>query len=171
MINIKIATEAHAETLALLGRVTYIESHGHFIGNENDLSEYVKTAFSVSKTRDDINDPNTIFYIISVDELPVGYVKLVLGTTHKSVSSENNCQLERIYILNDFIPLKLGHQLMDYIEEKVKEMQLNTIWLSVYIENKRAIRFYQKNGYQEVGISTFLVNGKGFENLVFSKQI
>ena len=171
MINIKIANAANTDILALLGRITYIESHGHFIDNKNDLSEYVKTAFSVSKTRDDINDSKNIFYIIYADEFPVGYAKLVLGSTHKSVSSPNNCQLERIYILHDFIPLKIGQQFLSFLEQKVKELQLNTIWLSVYKSNKRAIRFYQKNNYKKIGLSTFVVNGKSYENLVFSKQI
>lgn len=171
MIKIKIATETDIEVLALLGTITYTESHSHFIDDENDLIEYNNTAFSVSKTKQDINNPENLLYIISVDDLPVGYAKLVLNAIHKNVASQNNCRLERIYILKDFIPLKIGQQFLTFLEEKAKELQLDIMWLSVYIKNSRAIKFYQKNEFKEVGELKFLVSGKEYENIVFSKNI
>ena len=171
MIKITIAKEVNAEVLALLGRITYIESHGEYIDNKNDLLKYCNTTFSVSKTKQDLNNSKYLFYIIYVNDLPVGYAKLVLNAIHESVPSQNNCRLERIYILNDFIPLKLGQQLLIFLEEKAKELQLDTMWLSVYIKNNRAIRFYQKNEFKNVGELNFLVNGKGYENTIFSKKI
>ena len=171
MIKIKIVTEANTEVLALLGRITYVESHGDFIDDKNDLSKYINEAFSVAKTKQDIKNPKNIFYIIYVDDLPVGYAKLILNAIHESVVSQNNCSLERIYILNEFIPLKIGQQFLTFIEEKVKELQLDTIWLSVYIKNNRAIRFYQKNEFINVGELNFIVNGKEYENIIFSKKI
>lgn len=171
MIKIKTAKEADIDVLALLGRVTYVESHSRFINDKNDLSKYVNEAFSVSKTKQDINNPKHLFYIIYADDLPIGYAKLILNTIHKSVVSQNNCQLERIYILNEFIPLKVGQQFLTFIEEKAKTLQVDTIWLSVYIKNNRAIRFYQKNEFKNVGELDFLVNGKEYETIVFSKKI
>jgi len=171
MIRIKTAKEESTEVLALLGRITYAESHGHFIDNKNDLSKYIDAAFSVSKTEQDINNSKNFFYIIYVNDLPVGYAKLVLNAIHKSVASQNNCRLERIYILNDFIPMKIGQQFLTFLEEKAKELQLDTMWLSVYIKNNRAIKFYQKNEFKNVGELNFSVNGKKYENIVFSKKI
>lgn len=171
MIKIKIATKADTAILALLGRTTYAESHGHFIDNEKDLLKYIDDAFSVSKTKQDLNNSKHLFYIIYVDGLPVGYAKLVLNAIHKSVVSQNNCRLERIYILNNFIPLKLGQQFLTFLQEKAKELQLDTMWLSVYIKNYRAISFYERNEFKNVGELNFLVNGKDYENIVFSKNI
>ncbi|WP_273565456.1 GNAT family N-acetyltransferase [Maribacter halichondriae] len=171
MIKIKTAKEADTEVLALLGRLTYAESHGDFIDNKNDLSKYINAAFSVSKTKEDINNPKNLFYIMYADDLPVGYAKLVLNAIHESVASQNNCRLEKIYILNDFIPLKIGQQLLTFVEEKAKALQLDTMWLSVYIKNNRAIRFYKRNEFKNVGELNFIVNGKGYENIVFSKKI
>ncbi len=171
MIKIKLADPSSSEVLALLGRVTYVESHGHFIEDKNDLAKYLETAFSVKKITEDINDQKNIFYIIYVDDLPVGYAKMILNATHENVPSKNTGCLERIYILNDFIPMKLGIKLLTYIEERAKEFALDFIWLSVYIKNNRAIRFYQKNNFKNVGELNFLVNGKNYENRVLSKKI
>jgi ribosomal protein S18 acetylase RimI-like enzyme len=171
MIKIEIATEASTEVLALLGRITYAESHGHFIDDKNDLLHYIDQAFSVSKTKQDINNPKILFYIIYADDFPIGYAKIILNAIHKSIVSQNNCQLERIYILNDFIPLKIGQQFLSFIEEKAKALQMDTMWLAVYIENNRAIRFYQRNKFKNVGAINFLVNGIEYENIVYSKKI
>ena len=171
MIEIKTAKESDAEILALLGRITYVESHGHFIEDKTDLLKYLTKSFSVVKTREDIKNANNLFLILYVDELPVGYVKLVLKTTHESVESKNSCRLERIYILADFIPMKLGNEFLNFTEEKAKELQFDTMWLSVYVKNDRAIRFYEKNEFENVGELRFFVNGKGYDDIIFSKKI
>jgi len=171
MIKIKKAIVTDAEVLALLGRITYVESHAHFIENKNDLSNYLSEAFSVTKTQQSLNNPKHLFYIVYSNDLPVGYVKLLLDATHESIVSQNSCCLDKIYVLNDFIPLKIGHQLLTFIEDKVKGLGVDTIWLSVYIKNHRAIRFYQKNEFKNVGELNFLVNGTEYENIVFSKEV
>ncbi|MEE9349639.1 MAG: GNAT family N-acetyltransferase [Flavobacteriaceae bacterium] len=171
MIKIKLAKEVDTNVLALLGRLTYAESHGHFIDDKNDLLKHLDENFSVSKTKQDINNPKNLFYLIYVDDLPVGYAKLVVNAKHKSITSQNNCCLEKIYILNDFIKLKIGKQLLIYVEEQAKALNLDTMWLSVYIKNNRAIRFYEKNEFKNVGELNFIVNGKSYENIVFSKKL
>lgn len=171
MIKIQIAKETDTEVLALLGRVTWAESHGHYIDDKNNLLKYLNNSFSVSKTKQDIISPKKLFYIIYVDDLPVGYAKLVVNAINENVASQNNIQLERIFIQKEFIPLKIGQQLLNFVVEKAKELQLDTMWLSVYIKNKRAIRFYERNDFKNVGELNFKVNGKGYKNIVFSKTI
>ncbi len=171
MIKIKKAKESDTAILALLGRLTWAESHGHYIDDKNNLIKYLDENFSVSKTKQDINNPKQLFYIIYVDNLPIGYAKLIVHAIQENVASQNNCRLERIFILNDFIPLKIGKQLLIYVEEQAKALQLDTMWLSVYIKNNRAIRFYEKNEFKNVGELNFIVNGKSYENIVFSKKL
>jgi len=171
MIKIKSAKEADTAILALLGRVTWAESHGHYIDDKNNLLKYLNKNFSVAKTKQDINNPTNLFYIIYVDDLPVGYAKLVVNAINESIASQNNCRLERIFIQNEFIPLKIGQQLLSYAEERAKALKFDTMWLSVYIKNNRAIRFYEKNEFINVGELNFIVNGKSYENIVFSKTL
>tara|TARA_B110000967_G_C18887643_1_gene565075 strand:- start:2676 stop:3191 length:516 start_codon:yes stop_codon:yes gene_type:complete len=171
MVKIKIATKKDIEVLALLGRLTWVESHGHFIEDKNDVLKYLNENFSVSKTKQNFNSSKQHFYIIYADDLPVGYAKLVVNASSEHVRSQNSCKLERIFILNDFIPLKIGQQLLTFVEAQAKKLLLDTLWLSVYIKNKRAIRFYERNEFLKVGELNFSVNEKVYENIVFSKKI
>ena len=68
MIKIKQAQKADTAILALLSRQTYIESHGHFIEDKNDLKVYTEKAFSVSKTEQDLNDTKNLFHIVYVND-------------------------------------------------------------------------------------------------------
>lgn len=171
MVKIKTATKADIDVLAILGRQTWDESHGHYIEDKNDVLKYLNENFSISKTKQDIENLKNLFYIIYADDLPVGYAKLGLNAIQESVASQNNCRLERIFILNDFIPLKIGRQLLTFVEEQAKALQLDTMWLTVYIKNNRAIRFYEKNEFENVGELNFIVSGKEYKNIVFSKKI
>ena len=171
MIKIKQTDEADTEVLALLGRLTWAESHGQYVDDKNDVSKYLDENFSVAKTSQNMSNPNIHYYILYSNDLPVGYVKLINNTEQKHVVSKNAVQLERIFILKDFIPLKVGQQLLTYVEEQAKALKFDTMWLSVYIKNNRAIRFYEKNEYKNVGDLNFKVNGKSYENIVFSKAL
>lgn len=169
MIKISKAKEDEASVLALLGRITYIESHGPFITNKNDLVAYIDRSFSVAQTVKDLTHPDQLFYIIYVDDLPVGYAKIVLNASHASIPSKHTCRLERIYILSEFIPLRIGYQLLRFVENVVKDLAYETMWLSVYVKNERAIKFYNRNEFLEVGQLDFLVNGTNYPNLVLAK--
>ena len=171
MITIREATNNDVEVLALLGRITYNESHGHYIDNKTDLSNYNDTFFSLSKTQEDLTNPNNLFSIIYSNNFPVGYIKLVKNTTNQNIQSTNVCKLERLYILNDFIAQKIGSIAMDYILEKANELKFKELWLAVYKENTKAIKFYQRNGFSKVGNIIFKVGESDFDNYVLSKKL
>jgi len=170
VIEIRTASENDITVLALLGRVSYVESHGHFIEDKNDLNIFVNKAFSVSTTRQEFERPNVVFYIMYSDDFPIAYAKMIKHSKSELITEDSSCQLERLYILNEFIPLKVGQQLMDFLIAKAKEFNQDSIWLTVYIKNLRAINFYKKNEFSEVGFYDFLVNGKVYENYVMKKK-
>jgi ribosomal protein S18 acetylase RimI-like enzyme len=171
MITFKTAMATDVEILALLSRVTYVESHGHFIDDKKDLFKYCDQAYSIKKTAEDLNDKNNLFYIVYVDDLPVGYSKIVLNYPFENKTSNHSCRLERIYILNDFIPMKIGQAFLNFTTEEAKKNKATSMWLSVYIKNKRAINFYTKNEFKNIGQLNFHVNGKEYNNSVLSKKI
>ncbi|MFK8011296.1 MAG: GNAT family N-acetyltransferase [Marinicellaceae bacterium] len=171
MVKIEKAQIEDLEVIALLGRLTWYESHGPYVEDKNDVTKYLNENFSISTTTNNIKNPNIQYYIVYVDDLPAGYAKIVLNKPQENIESLKNCQLERIFILNEFIPLRIGQKLMSYVEEQAKELRLDTMWLSVYIKNKRAIRFYERNDYKNVGELNFSVNDKLYENTVFAKSL
>ncbi len=171
MLHIRTATPEDATVLALLGRVTYAESHGHFIQCKTHLLNYGDEAFAVSKIKSELNDPTILYHIVTYDDFPVGYSKIVLHASREEINSENICRLERIYILDDFISKKIGIQLLNKIIEESTALEFEKIWLTVYIKNQRAIRFYEKNDFKTIGQMDYYVDGVPYENIVLAKNL
>jgi ribosomal protein S18 acetylase RimI-like enzyme len=46
----------------------------------------------------------------------------------------------------------IGKNLMDYMIEQAKKDSIKKIWLGVYSDNERAVKFYQKLGFEIEGI-------------------
>lgn len=171
MLKIKLAKKTDVELIALLGRVTYSESHGSFIENKLDLMKYNDKAFSIEQITNEVSDNNNIFFIVFVKKFPVGYAKIIKNVSSEYIKSTNTCRLERIYVLQEFLDQKIGKELFKTVLKTAKELQFEQIWLTTYIKNYRAIRFYEKNNFKHIGDFTFKVNQKPYPNFIYSKKI
>ena len=105
-IEIRLAKKEDAQFIALLGRITFTETFGHFFRDQKDLIDYYNLTFSVKKIEDGIKKPNNIFWIAFVNRLPVGYAKLKLYSNSEFIESKDVCQLQKIYVLKDFLSMK-----------------------------------------------------------------
>ena len=131
-IEIRLAKKEDAQCIALLGRITFTETFGHFfLEIKKDLIDYYNLTFSVQKIEDGIKKPNNIFWIAFVNRLPVGYAKLKLYSNSEFIESKDVCQLQKIYVLKDFLSMKIGFELQDLLLKKAKELNFNKVWLSV----------------------------------------
>ena len=170
-VEIRLANKEDAVAIALLGRITFTETFGHLFRDKQDLLEYYNATFSVEKLETSIAKPNNVFWIAFVNRLPVGYAKLKLNATSEFITLENTCQLQKIYVLKDFLSMKIGFELQNQLLEKAKELGFSKIWLSVLNSNKRAIDFYKRNGFELIGHHDFQIGKENFEFDALSKEL
>ena len=170
-IEIRLAKKEDAQFIALLGRITFTETFGHFFRDRQDLIVYYNATFSVQKIEDGIDKPNNIFWIAFVNQLPVGYAKLKLNSKSEFIESNEVCQLQKIYVLKDFLSMKIGFELQNLLLKKAKELEFKQIWLSVLNSNKRAIGFYKKNGFEKIGNHDFQIGKENFEFIAMNKEL
>jgi len=171
MIKIRIANKHDAIQIAMLGRITFTETFEHLFGDKNDLLTYLNNTFSIDKIKSGFKNPNNIFFIAFVDNVPVGYAKLKLNSKSEFIHSKSICQLQKIYVLRDFLSMKTGLQLQNLLLEKAKENKFDDIWLSVYEDNNKAIKFYEKNDFKTVGGYHFQIGKEHFKFIVMSKVL
>lgn len=169
--TIKLATNKDITLLALLGRITFEQSHSCYIEKKSNLNAYLDSAFSVETTKKELLNTNNRYYIIYKDNFPVGYAKLVLNCNSDFIRNGNSCRLERIYVLEEFISQKFGVDLLQKTITIAREYNKDFLWLSVYIKNNNAIQFYQKNDFKKVGSILFQIGNKGYENPILAKRL
>ena len=170
-LEIRLARKEDAQFIALLGRTTFTETFGHFFRDQKDLIDYYNSTFSVQKIEEGIEKPNNLFWIAFANRLPVGYAKLKLHSKSRYVDSKGVCQLQKIYVLKDFLSMKIGLELQGSLLEKAKGLNFRNIWLSVLHSNERAIRFYKKSGFEEIGNHDFQIGQENFEFIAMNKKL
>ena len=170
-IEIRLAQKEDAQFIALLGRVTFTETFGHLFRDQNDLIDYYNKTFSVQKIEDGIRKQNNVFWIAFVNRLPVGYAKLKLHSRSEFIESKDVCQLQKIYVVRDFLSMRIGFELQESLLKKAKELGFSQIWLSVLNSNERAINFYEKTGFEKIGNHDFQIGKENFEFTAMLKTI
>lgn len=170
MIQIRTATVEDAQHIALLGRVTFTETFSEHFRDPKDLFDYFERTFNVAKIRSSIQSPNNKFWIAFWNELPIGYAKLKVHSPTDFIDSPDVSQLQKIYILKEFLDKKAGKALMDEMMSSFENSDQSYIWLSVLNSNQRALQFYAKNGYSKVGEHQFSIGKEDFDFFALSKQ-
>ena len=150
---IRRATVRDAEYISLLARITFTETFGSYFSDQQDLLDYYSRTFSVAKIRSGLLNENNVFWLALYEDLPVGYAKLKRFSKSDFINSDSVSQLQKFYVLKDFLSKGIGHQLQDEMLDETKRIGNKFLWLSVLKSNDRAIRFYLKNGFTQIGIS------------------
>ncbi|SNZ01843.1 GNAT family N-acetyltransferase [Flagellimonas pacifica] len=165
------ASVREATYIALLARFTFTETFGHYFKDKTDLENYLQQTFNVKKLRNSLTKPNNIFWLAYIDDLPVGYGKLKLNSPSHFITDKNVCQLQKIYVLKDFLSKKVGLALQTKILERAVSSPAQKIWLSVLKSNERAIQFYKKNGFETIGDHNFQIGQEHFKFQAMAKNL
>lgn len=171
MEKMRLAKKEDAKYIALLGRITFNETFGALFRDPEDLSVYLNETFSIKKIESSLIKPNNVYWIAFVDGLPAGYAKLKLKSSSEFIKSENVSQLQKIYVLRDFLSMKIGKRLQDLLITKATKMGSKEIWLSVLDSNQRAIGFYEKNEFRIIGSHKFSIGQETFDFIAMSKRL
>lgn len=136
------------DQLQKIGRQTFYETFSTGNTQEN-MQKYLDERFSIEKLTAELNDKNAIFYFAQLENKTVGYLKINFGDSQTELKDDKSLEIERIYVLKEFQGKKIGQFLYDKAIEIAKQKDADYIWLGVWEENPRAIKFYKKNGFVE----------------------
>jgi len=150
MENILISQVKEANILELqkIGKQTFLESFGSD-DSTSDMENYLAEKFSVEQLKKELNNSESFFYLLEIENEIIGYLKVNTGEAQTEDRHIESLEIERIYILSNYQGKKMGQLLFDKAIEIAKKQRINNIWLGVWEKNDRAIRFYKKNGLVE----------------------
>ena len=145
-MNIRKVNIQDVKKLKEIGKLTFAETFSSE-NSEGNMKEYLENGFSTEKLTAELTDPNADFYFAQVDGKIIGYLKVNVGQSQTEIKDKNGLEIERIYVLKEFHGKKVGQSLYDKAIELAKEKNVEYVWLGVWEQNLRAIRFYEKNGF------------------------
>ena len=127
------------------------------VNTEEDMQKYLLENLSIEKLKSELENPNSEFYFAENNDEILGYLKLNFKDAQTEKLEENHFEIERIYVLKAFLGQKIGQILFDKAIEIGREKNLEYVWLGVWEENHRAIKFYEKNGFEIFGKHDFVL--------------
>jgi ribosomal protein S18 acetylase RimI-like enzyme len=146
--------ESEIESLQLISRETFYETFAAMNTPEN-MAHYLENNLSLESLSNELNDSNSAFYFARIEGAIAGYLKLNFGGAQKELQDPNAVEIERIYVRSAYQGRAVGQALYDLVLEVAKDRSAQYVWLGVWEENARAIRFYEKNGFVPFGTHIF----------------
>jgi ribosomal protein S18 acetylase RimI-like enzyme len=157
MIQIIKATIEHSELIAELGKQSFLESHGHCASME-DVNSFISKTYHKKAIFKEFENPKVQYHIIYFNYKVAGFSKIELNTANKNINDLNVTKLDRLYLLKEYYSQNLGSKLFDFNIQLSKKYNQKGIWLAVWVENQRAIKFYNLKGFKIVGEYNFKIS-------------
>lgn len=134
MEKVRLAT---MNTYISVGQKSYREHYLHLWKYE-DPSPYISQNFTTSVVQRELSDPNCLHYLVKLEKVTVGIVKLVRDCALDELSPSEALNAEKIYLLKDFSGQGLGKKYWNGL--KTSHMVFTKKW-SGWIPCKRVIPF------------------------------
>lgn len=149
-ILIRPCSDTDLERLFWISRKTF-KTAFEAQNNPEDFEHYITTAFSREQLARELADPHCNFYFVFVNNSLAGYFKLNSEKAQTDLFDARAIELERIYVLAEFQNLGIGKIIIEEVMKIVREEGKEYIWLGVWEENTRAIKFYESMGFVKFG--------------------
>jgi len=136
-----------------------------------NVAAHVRESFSESIQREELADPAVTYLLLEAGANLVAFAKMTRGSANPSVLGEPPVEIDRFYVDHDYHGRGVAQPLMDACIATAREMGCQTIWLGVWERNPRAIRFYEKCGFVDVGGKTFMMGSDRQSDRVMARPV
>lgn len=162
------AAPADAACVAALARRTFSETFGHLYRPE-DLAAFLAN-HSEERWAAELADPAYAVRVAEAKGELVGYAKL--GPPSLPFEPRgHSIELRSFYVLVPYHGSGLAAELMDWVLATAGARGAVDLYLSVFVDNHRAQRFYARYGFEKIGRYDFVVGDHVDEDHVMRRRL
>ncbi|MCI0609395.1 MAG: GNAT family N-acetyltransferase [Anaerolineae bacterium] len=167
---IRYGTTDDARMLSELGAKTFYDTFAKDNTSEN-IEAYLKASFSPEIQFNELSQPDVIFLIAETEKTPIGYAQLIMNSEDESINRTRPLEIRRIYASQEYQGKGVGKELMKATISEARQRGCDCVWLGVWEKNQRAIDFYKRWGFREVGTHTFSVGNDPQNDYVMELEL
>lgn len=168
--TIRFATVEDAALLASFAAQAFTDTYRE-LSDPQEIADYVAEHFQPEVVAAVISDPACTTLLARVGGELAGYAILSAQPAPDCVAGPAPLKLWRLYLGEDFIGHGLGARLMAEAHAEARRRGAQTLWLSVYDKNVRAVEFYERFGFAKVGGLEFLFGGQIYIDPVYAAAV
>jgi GNAT superfamily N-acetyltransferase len=168
MIAYRDGTPEDAQLMSRLGAASFTETFGHLYSSEN-LALFLENHRPENWARE-LNDPAYAVRIAEEDGAPAGFTKLGPPSLPFPTSGPT-AELRQLYVLTPWHGAGVAAVLMNWALAEARRRGAEQMFLSVFVDNHRARRFYARYGFEQVGTYDFMVGTHADLDLVMRLEL
>lgn len=157
-----------AEALRELFAESFVDTFGHLY-RPADLEEFLATN-SEAKWHANLTDPKVAIRVAEMDTDVVGFAELAPKKLPYETAAPA-LELRRLYLTSSAHGRGIADELMKWALQEAAARGSKELVLSVYVDNHRARRFYERYGFDVVGKYDFMVGSQADEDLILRHVI
>ena len=136
-----------------------------------DMQAYVASAYGVEPQTRELTDPGMITVIAESASSLIGYAQLRRKEFPPCVTQDEPIEIYRFYVDASAHGTGVAQGLMRETIAAARDAGARHVWLGVWEKNARAIAFYTKSGFRDVGTQVFKLGSDNQTDRVVLKQI
>lgn len=162
------ATEADLPAIDALFRESFVATFGHLYRSE-DLADFL-AGFTPEIWAAEFAEDDLRFRLAEDAEGLAGFAK-IHGLTLPADTRAPVTELSQLYLAERAKGSGAAQALMDWVIASARERGSAELWLSVYVDNHRARRFYERYGFEDRGRYTFMVGAHADEDRLMRLEL
>lgn len=135
------------------------------------MDAYCAEAFSAKAQGRELADPAMTTLIAEDGGGLAAYAQLREGDAPPYVVPAPSVQLKRIYVRRASHGTGLAVSLLGHAAERARQAGARSLWLAVWQQNARAIRFYERQGLTIVGAMEFVMGDERQQDHVMAASV
>ena len=169
-ITLRAANSDDALCLSVLATQVFLDTYA-FKGITRAVANEVRRAFNTEAFAKILSADSTFITLAVREDALVGFAQTTVGTTQALAPNGLQAELDRLYVQEPYTHLGVGSRLLNDHETLAAERGAEVLWLSPWVGNHRALRFYAKHQYQDYGLVYFYMDEHEIENRVYAKRL
>lgn len=125
--------------------------------NPSDLQSHLTANYGLEQQAAELADPLVITILARSNDELVAFAQVRKSTAPTCVTQESPIELHRLYVDRRLHGSGLAQQLMEAVLQAAHEFGASHIWLGVWERNPRAIAYYKKAGFIDIGSTIYCV--------------
>jgi ribosomal protein S18 acetylase RimI-like enzyme len=167
-MNFRDASAEDLRAIDCVFRASFCETFEHLY-SVKDLAAFL-AKFTPEAWADEYADPRYRFRVAEAGGDVVGFVKL--GPSALPIETDKRAiELRQIYVLKDHLGTGIAAALTDWAIQEARAQGFEELYLTVYTDNHRARRFYDRYGFEAVGRYDFMVGEQADKDIIMRKAL
>jgi len=167
-LKFRDATAGDLPAIDRVFRRSFCDTFAHLY-HPDDLAAFF-AKFGPDAWAGEFADSRYRFRIAEVEGEIVGYLKL--GPSALPIETDKRAvELRQIYVLKQHHGSGIAAALSDWAIDEARRRGFEELYLTVYVDNHRARRFYDRYGFEAVGRYDFMVGNHADEDIIMRKAL